>query len=475
MTGDAQLKPYESWTDFAQNLKNPISIINFIAAYGTHATLITGRDDARGQARCRHATAGPRRRCRRRRRRLPADRLDFLNRTGAWTPHDDSSAASTTSIFWIGGLAEKKMAFGGMLGSTFNFVFETQMENLQNGDRFYYLSRTQGINLLNELEPNYVRRTGDAQHRPRRSALDASVRRRFSTRQTYILELDTLVAQNNPASAPADPTWDDPFLQASIPKVVRIRDDRRRRRRRRLDGNISASSPAASTSCSAAPKATTRLIGDKASIRSGATAATTPRTPARVRPGVRRRRRRHHRAIRFGDDFLRGNEGNDVITAVTGLDLLFGGEGNDFIIVGTDTTRSSPARQRLHPRRHGCRRPDGQRGRRLDRGRRRLRRPGRRELRAVLQLAHHRPRRSQRPGQRHRLRRRVRRRHHVPGRRHPAQQRHGSASTGRSTRATRTRANSDLGIPIFDNQQAFILRDRFDSSKACRAGSTTTS
>ena len=41
-----------------------------------------------------------------------------------------------------------------MLGSTFNFVFEQQMEHLQNGDRFYYLSRTQGMNFLNQLEPN---------------------------------------------------------------------------------------------------------------------------------------------------------------------------------------------------------------------------------------------------------------------------------------------------------------------------------
>ena len=40
-----------------------------------------------------------------------------------------------------------------MLGSTFNSVFEYQMEHLQNGDRFYYLSRTQGMNLLNQLEP----------------------------------------------------------------------------------------------------------------------------------------------------------------------------------------------------------------------------------------------------------------------------------------------------------------------------------
>ena len=55
---------------------------------------------------------------------------------------------------WIGGLAEATPEFGGMLGSTFNYVFEAQMENLQNGDRMYYLTRTQGQNILNQLEPN---------------------------------------------------------------------------------------------------------------------------------------------------------------------------------------------------------------------------------------------------------------------------------------------------------------------------------
>ena len=48
---------------------------------------------------------------------------------------------------WIGGLAEEKMPFGGMLGSTFNFVFENQLEKLQDGDRFYYLERTAGLSL----------------------------------------------------------------------------------------------------------------------------------------------------------------------------------------------------------------------------------------------------------------------------------------------------------------------------------------
>ena len=54
----------------------------------------------------------------------------------------------------MGGLAEKQMVFGGLLGPTFNYVFENQMENLQDGDRFYYLSRTAGLNMLTQLEGN---------------------------------------------------------------------------------------------------------------------------------------------------------------------------------------------------------------------------------------------------------------------------------------------------------------------------------
>ena len=44
-TSDTQLKPYESWVDFAANLKHPASVINFIAAYGTHAELTTADVD----------------------------------------------------------------------------------------------------------------------------------------------------------------------------------------------------------------------------------------------------------------------------------------------------------------------------------------------------------------------------------------------------------------------------------------------
>ena len=62
------------------------------------------------------------------------------------------------------------MPFGGMLGSTFNFVFETQLENLQNSDRFYYLDRLAGHNFLTELENNsfakLIMANTDATHLP---------------------------------------------------------------------------------------------------------------------------------------------------------------------------------------------------------------------------------------------------------------------------------------------------------------------
>ncbi len=45
---DVLLKPYESWVDFAGHLKNEASIINFIAAYGTHS-LITSADTIEGK------------------------------------------------------------------------------------------------------------------------------------------------------------------------------------------------------------------------------------------------------------------------------------------------------------------------------------------------------------------------------------------------------------------------------------------
>jgi len=43
---------------------------------------------------------------------------------------------------------------GGLLGSTFNYVFQSTLEHLQDNDRLYYLNRTPGMNLRTQLEGN---------------------------------------------------------------------------------------------------------------------------------------------------------------------------------------------------------------------------------------------------------------------------------------------------------------------------------
>ena len=50
--------------------------------------------------------------------------------TGAWV---DAGGRTSTGVddvdLWVGGLAEVTNLFGGLLGSTFNYVFQTQMES----------------------------------------------------------------------------------------------------------------------------------------------------------------------------------------------------------------------------------------------------------------------------------------------------------------------------------------------------------
>ena len=74
-TGDTQLEPFTSWADMAPELKNPASIINFIAAYGTHSS-ITSEITLAGKraAAMTLIFGGP---------GQPADATDFLNSTGA--------------------------------------------------------------------------------------------------------------------------------------------------------------------------------------------------------------------------------------------------------------------------------------------------------------------------------------------------------------------------------------------------------
>ncbi|HEV2599988.1 peroxidase family protein, partial [Sphingopyxis sp.] len=315
---DELLKPYESWVDFAANLKNEASIINFVAAYGTHSlitsqTTIEGKRDAALTIITGVSTGG---------HLVPADRLDFLNATGAYA--GGSLGGLNNVDLWIGGLAEKTMPFGGMLGSTFNFVFEVQMENLQSGDRFYYLQRLDGLHLFGEMENNsfaaMIMRNTDATHLPSDVfSTPGLILEVDPTRQYNDLDgdgtleggdpagggiLTPLVSRDNPGTAGADTNYlrynggDHVVLggtEGNDIMIGGIGDDT-------LHGD----------------GGNDRLEGGFGNdiINGGAGDDFIKDTG--------------------GDDNIKAGDGNDIVHAGPGLDLVLGGRGNDFIFLGTD-------------------------------------------------------------------------------------------------------------------------------------------
>jgi beta-lactam-binding protein with PASTA domain len=131
-TKNSTLTPYANWFEFGLNLKHAESLVNFVAAYGTDPSITSATTIA-----AKRAAAGL----------LVAGNGPFMFQSAATSGLDNVD-------FWVGGLAERQAVFGGLLGATFNYVFETQLEKLQNGDRFYYLQRTDGLNLRAQLEGN---------------------------------------------------------------------------------------------------------------------------------------------------------------------------------------------------------------------------------------------------------------------------------------------------------------------------------
>src|SRR5205085_7224695 len=141
-TKNSALQPYATWFEFGQGLKHHESLVNFIAAYGTHPS-VTGATTVVAK---RAAAAA-----------LLTNNLFMFANTpaiAAAATCPDATCGLDNIDFWIGGLAERQAAFGGLLGSTFNYVFESQLEHLQDFDRFYYLQRTDGLNFRFSLAGN---------------------------------------------------------------------------------------------------------------------------------------------------------------------------------------------------------------------------------------------------------------------------------------------------------------------------------
>jgi Ca2+-binding RTX toxin-like protein len=130
------LNPYTSWAEFGSQMQHPESLVNFLAAYGfdgnlEKASAIIGLEDgsiAAGDSAAMGYTIG--------------DAIGVLNHSysGADAELQTAAGAFNDIDFWLGGLAELHV-FTGQLGTTFNAIFEDQMERLMDGDRFYYLYR----------------------------------------------------------------------------------------------------------------------------------------------------------------------------------------------------------------------------------------------------------------------------------------------------------------------------------------------
>ncbi|WNB85388.1 peroxidase family protein [Cellulomonas sp. ATA003] len=278
-TADSALKPYENWTEFELTLKNRASIVNFIAAYAPSIKAAGGSVDARRTA----AQA------------LMAD------------PAFMSSNAGLNDIdLWVGGLAERNMDFGGMLGSTFNKVFEEHMEDLQNGDRFYYLFRTAGMDLINKLEANsfseLAMRTTDA----------TGLHHNIFANPTRTFEVADQA------------TWSDG--DATTPDLAVINGWHR------FDGEehvvihgtdaVDSLHGGIGDDSIWGHSGNDRLEGWQGNdilVGHGGNDVLTDS---------------------FGDDVIHGGDGDDAINAGSGLDLLFGGFGKDFILHGQDPTES---------------------------------------------------------------------------------------------------------------------------------------
>jgi Ca2+-binding RTX toxin-like protein len=140
------LNPYTSWAEFGSQMQHPESLVNFIAAYAFDGDLTKAQELIDLETGVIVSGAGAN-------HYTIDDAIGFLNNSYSGTNSElvAGEGAFNNIDFWIGGLAELHV-FTGQLGTTFNAIFEDQMERLMDGDRFYYIYRLQdSLNIDTDL------------------------------------------------------------------------------------------------------------------------------------------------------------------------------------------------------------------------------------------------------------------------------------------------------------------------------------
>ena len=188
--------------------------------------------------------------------------------------------------------------FGGVLGSTFEYVFRTQMEALQDGDRLYYLPRIEGTDYEESLQDSslaqLIRANTGIKHLPGNIFLTPEYTVEAS--DYYVKDADGSVkldANGNPDGRRIADTTN--WLHNPVTGKLLVNID--------------------------APTGTLQFLGDDNflgnTIVLGGTEGNDKLTAGAA-----------------DDDTVWGDGGNDVIDGGGGNDFLFGGTGNDTVIGG---------------------------------------------------------------------------------------------------------------------------------------------
>ena len=232
----------------------------------------------------------------------PADRQAFMNSTPdtqwANTARYDTVTGLEDVDFWVGGLAEALDPFGGMLGATFNYVFEEQLENLQFGDRFYYLFRNQGMQLFSALEANsfagLIQRNTDA------SLVPADI---------FRVQEPSIDLENLPSPLPAGLVQLNGQWRWNGDEHIEIHGNRTEADNIRGGQGDDALWGYGGND---------RIEGGSGNDNILGGAGDDILTDS------------------FGADNIKGGWGNDYIDAGYGIDLVLGGHGDDFVVMGHD-------------------------------------------------------------------------------------------------------------------------------------------
>ena len=301
-TGDPALIPYTDWTHFGSEMKyGGASLVNFIAAYGIHPTLTAAGNNVAA-------------------RRAAAE--DLLG-----DPLFMFGSAASTGVnrvdLWIGGLAEKIMPFGGLLGPTMNYVFERQLESLQDGDRFYYLERLDGLNFLSQLEGNSF-----AELIKRNSTLSGVSADVFG-RPGFVFNLARIIVPATatvPAHIVDDPTTpEDEGALAASGELVLLQNGTQIRY---LGAEHVIWNGSNGNDNVVSSEGDDTLTGGQGNDRMEGGAGNDNHIGGDGDDIL---------TDTFGDDVIKGGPGHDAISGGSGpFDLLQGNEGNDFIFAGND-------------------------------------------------------------------------------------------------------------------------------------------